>query len=341
MSFAAVGIGLGVASLGTGIASSVMGADAASDAAKKNRDAQQYAADKNYQQFQESRGSGGSAVLPLYLKTSSGRLFEDTLGKDAIAAYEASRKDPATALADNQARVNAFLPSISGTRSTTNDIFNGGVERQMLDNLAPVAAARVKFKRGAAIDALNKTLGEINAMQTGRGYGGDSMGSAMLRFNARKAAGDAVADANLQNAVDERTVRDSALNLKLNSLNLPYAVAKQDMGLFNLPTDTYVEQLLQQQQPFKFFYIGPGNAPQVQPLTYTATPGAGQLALQGISQAGGTALNYYLQQQQQQQYLNAMKSLMTPTAAPVFSAPAAQDMGWLNSSAGQGITIPG
>ena len=299
MSFVAVAVGVGAVAT---VASGAMSASAQKSAAKKNAAAQQSAEDRNYQMFRESRGEDGNAVLPLYLNRK-GDTFENVMGKDAMDAYDAYHQGAAS-LTDYQQRLDDFAPAISGARKTTNDIFDGGVTDDLMANFKPVKAARLKFKRGAAIDALGKTMSEISAIQTGKGYSGDSLANNLLRFQGRKAAGDEVAIANVQNAEDERGIRDAGVNLRLSNLNLPYAQAKQSLDLFNLPQDTYIDQVMKEQQPFNFFRIGTGTAPQRQ---HDATPSTGQLALQGVGAGAGTALQYMLQQKQQQAYADALQ----------------------------------
>lgn len=313
-----VAVGVGVAAAGASVYAANKSSKSSDKASKQNRNAQKYAADLNYQQFRESRGDGGSAVLPLYLKSASGGLFEKALGQDLTDAYDVYHQDP-TAVADYQTRVDAFNPAIAGARKTTNDIFDGGLENRLVTNFKPVASARVKFKRASAIDALNKTLQEINAVQSGRGYSGDSMGNRLLQFQARKSAGDEVAGANIQNAEEERAIRDMALQVQLQNLGLPYQQARNDLELFRLPQDNYIAELLKEQQPFNFLRIGVGQPPAVQPLRYEANPSTGQLAAQGIGQLSGAALNYYMQQKQQQDYLDRIAALQrTQATAPAY-----------------------
>lgn len=315
----AVAAAIGVSAV-AGIAGSVMASNSAKKAAKLNAASQANADERNYQMFRESRGEGGSAILPLYLKSQDGRFAEGILGQDTMEAYDAFHQGPES-LAGYRNRLDAFSPAVSGARKTANDIFSGGIQKEMQANFEPVKSARVKFKRGAAIDALGKTLNEIKAVQAGQGRSGsDSLAGNMLQFQARKAAGDEVAGANLQNTEEERAINDMALQLRLQNMQLPYAMAKQDMDIFNLPQDTYIDQLLKEQAPFSFFRIGTGNPPQTQPVRYNAIPSTGQLVAQGVGQGAGSLANMYFQNQLQQQYLNAMPNnfIQTPTPSGTF-----------------------
>ena len=304
MSAVAAAIGIGaVATVGAGM----MAADAQKDAASKQRKSQRETNQMNYDMFRESRGEGGSAVLPLYLQSKDGGLFEKQLGEDLVGAYDMTAPD--RAMFDAVSR--SYQPMVSSARDTAAGIFNGGTERQLLDNFAPVAKARVKFKRQSALDSLHKTLGEINAVQAGRGFTGDSLGRRMLSYKANAGAADAIAGANLQNLEQEKAIKDAALQLKLQNLDLPFSMAGKEMEFSNIGNTAYLDAISKRMVPFNFLRIGQSQPFQYQPLTYSANPSAAGVALQGLGQAGGTAANYFMQQKQNQewqQYLNNMQS---------------------------------
>jgi len=294
------------------MAGAAMSAKSAQGAANANVQSQKNTNAANYRMFQEARGSTGNAVLPVYQAAQ-----ERQMSNDAISAYNAYHQNPMSQKADFTARINQFAPAQAMTTQLTNGLFNGGVRDQLQSNFAPVASARIKFTRGAAIDALNKTLQEIGAAQTGRGFSGDSFGSSMLRMAGQKAAGDAVAGANIQNTEDQRTINDKALELALNNMNLPYQQAQQALNFANLPQNAAIDQVAKEQSPFRFFYLGQGTPPKQDPVTYTATPSVGQMVAGGLAQSGGSYLQMQQQKQMQQAYLDAMLKLKSPMPAPM------------------------
>lgn len=281
--------------------------------------------------FQESRGSGGSAVLPLYLRTKSGDLFEKQAGSDLIDAYDSTAVPKSSFDSVGQ----RFGPMADQAQQTAAGIFNGGVQKQMEDNAAPVQKARVSFSRQSAMDALNKTLGEINAAQAGQGYSGDSLGSRMLTFNANKGASDAVSAANLQNLEENRGIADAALNLRLSNLNLPNQEEQAAMQTITLPDQAYLSDVSSRLQPMTFLRIGGSQPFQNQNLPMVPTQSSAlQLMAQGNAGVGNAALSYWLNKQNAQNYANAMKGGGgTGTAS---SIPASQSFSGDASGAGYG-----
>lgn len=289
------------------------------EAAKAQKDAtnaaaaeQQKTNDQNYKMFQESRGSNGSAVLPLYLKGSNGGLFEGQLGNDLVDAYGQSSMP----LSTFRTATGQLKPGQTGAVNLTNDIFNGGVTNRLLDNAAPVQQQRLVNAQNSSLDALHKTLNEIDAQQASRGYVGDSYGTRLLKFQAGKAAGDAIGAARVQNLQDTADIKNYGdVTLPMQNITLPFLMAQQYGNAQFLPNDLWLNSLSQRMQPFNFLKIGYTGPFQYQPLP---TPGPGAFsgtanmigAVGGFgSQMGGAALNYFMQQQNQQNLLrqnNAM-----------------------------------
>lgn len=317
MSALIAAVGVGVAGVAATAASGVMASDAANSAAKKSRKSQMETNQMNYDMFRQSRGEGGSAVLPLYLRSADGGLFEDQLGKDLVSAYDSTAPDRGAF----DAVTRSYEPMVAGARSTAAGIFNGGAERQMLDNFAPVAKARVKFKRQSAMDALNKTLGEISAVQAGRGFSGDSLGRRMLSYKANAGAADAIAGADLANIEETRGIKDNALRLKLNNLDLPFSMAGKEMDFSNLGNTAYLDAVQKRMVPFNFLRLGTAQPFQYQPLTYTANPSTGQLVAQGVGQLAGTGMNYAMQQQQNRQWGNYLDTMQRNNYANSIGVP--------------------
>jgi hypothetical protein len=197
-----------------GIAAGALAAGASAYGASRSANAQKSATisnnKANYRMFREARGEGGSAVLPLYLRTRGGRLLEDVMGQDAANYYTDTAND--VSQQDFEDAANSTADARRSALGLTDEIFNGGVTNRMMTNFKPVKDARVRFRRQSSIDALNKTLGDIEAMQAGKGYAGDSMGKRRLMFDANRRMYSDVGDANLQNLMEERSAITATCN---------------------------------------------------------------------------------------------------------------------------------
>lgn len=259
------------------------------DANQTNADNVKNTNAQNYQMFQQSRGSQGSAVMPLYMKD-----FEGQLGKQLPQAYNSMTQTPYSAY---QSLAQQYAPMQAAATSTANSIFDGGYQKQLQANAAPVQQARVQFSRQSAIDALNKTLGQINANQAQQGFTGDSYGNRMLAFGANKQMQTDVASANLQNLTENQGIANQALQMQLNNLNLPAQLQNNAFNMMNQPSQAYSANLSNALQPLTFLRIGAGqpfqnqNMPLIQPNSLGAAFGN---AAGGAMNAG---LNYYMQQQ--------------------------------------------
>ncbi len=283
-------------------------------AANKAAQSQSDANKLNYQMFQESHGSNGSAVLPTYLTDANGQPFEgNQLGKDLVGAYNQT----ALPLSTFQGAAAKTAQAQEGASGLTNDIFSGGITNKMLHNAAPVQEARLATAKSSSLDALQKTLDQIDSQQASRGYVGDSYGNRLLKFQGANAAGNAVGAASQQNLQQNADIRNYGdITLPMQNMQLPYQMARQNGQTAMLPGDMYLENLGQRMQPFNAVKIGYTGPFQYQPLP-TAGPGAymgGANALAGaagsLNQGVGTYMQYRNQQQlmgQQQQYLDMLK----------------------------------
>jgi hypothetical protein len=280
----------------SGTLGAVLGADAQKDVANQNAQTVANTNAQNYQQWLQSRGSQGNAVLPMYMGD-----FEKQLGGDLSSFYKTTSKSHS--FQDYQDAANAMKPAMAGANATAAGIFNGNVQRQMQQNFAPVGQARVAYTRQSAIESLNKTLGEIGAAQAGRGFTGDAFGDRMLRLGANKQMSTDIAGANLQNLQDMRGINDAALQLQLQNMNLPAQMASQNMNFMQMPEQAYAQQMNTAMQPLNFVRIGTAQPFQNEAYLQPYVPSAGQLAMQGVSQAGNTALKMWMQQQ----YANNLK----------------------------------
>jgi hypothetical protein len=324
--FVAIAIG-GAAVVGAGasIYSANQQSKAQKAAAQAQANSQNNANATNLQEFEESRGSTGSAVLPLYLTGAGGQQFEGQMGEGAVGAYNES----GVPLSTFQTAVAPLAGAETKANQFTNDIFTGGVTNKLLDQARPVQQARLSSAKESAMTALNRTLDAIDAAQSGKGFSGDSFGNRNLRMNANLQAGDTISAANLANLAESQQIRNYGdVTLPSQNLSLPVTMAQQDETMTFLPQANFLNSQVSRQQPFNFFRIGPGTPPAVQPLP-TAPPTlslSGAIG-QGVGALGSAALNYYLnrQLQQQQSAQNASTSAAATTSAynanPFSSAP--------------------
>lgn len=302
-------------SIVSGTTGAILGADAQRHAANVNADIARQTNEANKRMFDESRGSTGSAVLPTYLKTAEGDPFEAQLGKDLQDIWNTT-KETGPSITDLTTANAPYAQMQSQAANEAGKIFSGEKGDELLSNLRPVQAARQKsvtFKRAAAIDALNKTLADIEAKQSAQGFRSDSLGSRLLSFKANKTAADEGAAAqsgvDIQNATDERAVRDQNAMLPIQNLSLPYSMAQQEINSRLLPANAFLDQTARRLQPFNFMRIG------TQPFQYTPMPtvqpqaGPFQLLAQQMAQTGNTAAGYFAKQQQAQQYQDALSKL--------------------------------
>lgn len=301
-SFVAIAIGGGAAlTAGATVVSSVESSEAQAKAAQQQAQSQQNANQTNLQEFEESRGSTGSAVLPLYLK-ESGLPFEGQMGQDLISAYN----ETGTPLSTFQSAAAPLATSETKANEFTNDIFTGGVTNKLLEQAQPVQQARLSSARQNAMTTLNQTLDAIDAAQAGKGFSGDSFGNRSLRFQANLGANNSISTANEANLGETQQIKNYGdVTLPLNNLSLPSTMAGQNEAYTFLPQASFLQSKVAQQQPFNFMRIGPGTPPSVAPLP-TAPPGlsTGNAIAQGVGSVGSAALNYYLNQSLQQQNMS-------------------------------------
>lgn len=306
---------------GLGVAGSMMASDAQGDAAESAANSQRESNDANYRMFLESRGQGGSAVMPLYMRNADGSLFEKSLSDDMISAYNRS----AIPLSRFQQAGARFRGAQTKAGNFANDIFDGGITNRLLTNAQPVQKAKVTFRKQSALDALHKTLNGIDAVQAGKGYAGDSYASNKMRFDANKGMSDELAGVNLENLQESRQIHDYGdVQLPMQNLSLPLAMMKQESDFEFLPQRQYIDALQQRMSPLSFLKIGGSQPFQYQPIP-TAPPIAsdGQLLAQGLGGVGNMVSNYAQQRQQEQMWQRLLGGGggYTPTYTPPAALP--------------------
>lgn len=286
-------------SIVSGTVGAVLSSDAQNNATKTNAANVVNTNAQNYNMFLQSRGSNGNAVLPTYMKGPNGGSFEQRMGNNLSNAWMQQFQLPGTAMADYRNVMAPYQPMMDGARTAAAGIFDGDYTKQRLQNFAPVAAGNVSFSRQAAMDALNKSLANIEGSQAQQGFAGGGSGTNRLKFQAQQQAANTVAGARLSNLSTEQGIRDAGLNLQLANLSLPNQMAESALHTYTLPQTTYNNQLQAAEAPLNFLRLGVGQPFNYQQMPYVyPNASAGQLAAMGASQGGNALLNYYLKNQQ-------------------------------------------
>jgi hypothetical protein len=285
-------IGGSVIAAGAGIAGGAMQSSAARKANRTNQAIADEQNRLNYEMFLQSRGSEGSSILPFYFAQEGQTPYEQTLAENAMAAASML---PSAAQQQAQARSlqTRFQPTIDAATGAVEGIFDDSLLREEQELLLPVEQERmaaVQTRRQAGFEALRNTLNEINALQAGRGFSGDSSASNQLRANTRRQiatdAATAESAARLQNAGDRRSLGMANINRRVANVNLPLQVVEQ-----NRPATAALANEQQRQGAFNWFRLGPQafqnqRAPLVQPVA-----GTGQYIAGAVGGAAGSLAN--------------------------------------------------
>jgi hypothetical protein len=236
-----------------------------------------------------------SAVLPYYLADIE-KATGTAAGKMALAIQKA-----APTIGDYTKIVAPYLAQAGQARDIAGNLLSGQMTQQMLSEEAPVAAARsevAQTQKNTALESLDKTLNEIDAIQARKGYSGDSYGNRLLKATTRagvmSASSGAIAQANLANELEKQAVKEKGRNLQLSNLGLPSVLASSALALKRAPTATASSSFADSMQPLSFFNIG--NHPfQQQNLPLVDSTSKAGLAISGVAAGGNSALNAGLQ----------------------------------------------
>lgn len=273
-----------------GIAGALISSDSSSNAAQQQANAQLTSAQlaaksqsdtnaQNLSEFQQARGSEGSAIFPTYMTG-----LEKELGTNLQSDYNNS----AVPLSSFQKADAGLIPAEAGAVKTTNDIFNGGITNQMLASAQPVEQAQLATAKSSSLDALSKTLDQIDAQQASHGFGGDSYANRLASFQGYKAQGDAVGAANLSNLQTNQDIKNYGnITLPMNNLTTPYNMAQQAGQMAFLPQSQYLNSVGQRMNNLNMMRLGYTQPFQATPLP---TPGAGAFsgsANASLAQAAG------------------------------------------------------
>lgn len=278
----------------------VAGAAAAASSAMKakaDKKSAQDANNANLTQYQQSRGAGGNAILPMYADPGTEkRLFDQAVAESAAMA---GGRTPQEIYAEYQQILAGMQPSIDAGNEAIGDIYNGNMLRDTLAFQQPVMDARTGMavsNRDAINLAVRAEANRINAEEARKGYSGaGSFANNRLldaSILARQRAAGGVSAAVLANAEDEAGIRRSNQSLKLSALDLAPNRAAQLIRLDQAPAEGVAAMSELRTKPLNFFRLQVGQPPTVRPVPQT---GAGQLALQAVGQAAGAYGSYEAQ----------------------------------------------
>lgn len=318
---AAIGISVGVGALATGFGAYEAGQSAQQAAATNAQNVANTNA-LNQWLFNQSRGAGGNALLPMYAPGGT----ETQLFQNALASYAAEQNalgTPEQQAAAYQAITRGLQPSVAAGSTLVNQLFSGQLERQQEANIAPVLAARGQVAAAQKTGILEGLQQQLNALSANRARAGYAGGGSSFERNlltgatipALQAAGTVGAQASLQNASDIAALKNQDINTRLNNLSLPLTQAGNAIQMQNLPATAIGNTATQSMQPFNWFKLQPQafqaqNLPLVQPI-----PNVGQIVGTGIGSGASTLGNYFAMQSlinqlspnsQQNQLINKM-----------------------------------
>lgn len=234
-----------------------------------------------------------AVFLPYYMDGE-----EAALGRYAARISKAIREQggtPEEQLAKYESMLAAYDPALDMADQAVLDEVTGEATRQELEFSRPVFEARTgvaNAKRNAGLEALRETLNEIDQIQAGKGYSGDSTGKRMLRFNARRAIGTDVANdlaqAELDNATERRVIESTGRDRRAAGGEKIASLFNQRLSRSRLPALAVSEDFNASFAPLKNFNIGTNEF--TTPQSYVDGPDVlGSLS----SSIGGTLTKYF------------------------------------------------
>lgn len=205
-----------------------------------------------------------SAILPYYVGDEESRL-----GRYAAQISRAIRNrggTPEQQLAKYEEMMAQYENAAAMADQAKLDEITGAATEQELEFSKPVFAARTgvaEAKRNAGLEALREILNEIDSIQAGKGYSGDSTGTRMLRFDARRRIGtdaaEGFANANLQNEEERRVIRTAGRDRSAEGGTALAKLFNQRVTRSQLPALAVASDFNTQFAPLKNFNIGTGE----------------------------------------------------------------------------------
>lgn len=236
--------------------------------------------------WNQSRGSQGTAVQPLYAKD-----FESpVLYRTAEEAFRAGLS-PTDTLARYEAAAAANAPTVAAARQTAADIFSGRLSAEQVANMAPVYQANLaaaETQKEGILEGLSQRLNQLAAQRAARGYVGSGSGTEKAALTtatipALQAAAATKANALTQNEASKAGILNTGLQFAAQNVNLPQQMAANAIGLAALPQQQATQTFASKLAPFNFFRIAQTTPNIPAPPAHVPIPSDAQIALQGVS----------------------------------------------------------
>lgn len=294
-------IGAGIGLVGNAISSK--GAQKAAQSTNDtNLEATRLANEADYRKFLESRGSTGSAVLPLYFGGAEKDIAKNLLSSFGDGEFSTRFADTAKDL----------YPSIV----QGNDLINRIQSGEIYNERKGFVDAKKSARKAAINDSLNETLKNIQNNRFRAGLGGSSSFTDSLLQGA-------TLNARTQNALagilDSENLYADDLNFRLNTLGLPLQRTEQLTQLDSLLNNSRYAGIDALLQRLGFFNLGQGTPPSDRVYFSEAVPNSQQFVGSALSQAGN-ALGDYYQTKSILDQLNKLSTASTPTTPTLTQA---------------------
>lgn len=305
----------------SGTIGAVLGAQAQSQATRAQAQQAQEQNQLLRDLFAQSRGSTGHAILPEYFGPEERRA-----GEYATSVFDATKDlygTPADVAARGKAIADRYRPLLESGSRAVEGLYSGELLNKELAAASPVAAARLRQAgtvRQGLLSGIQQRLQAINAQRAGQGFtgSGSAADNAALRaqiLGNQQAAG-AQSAAELQNAEDERQIRQQILDLQLRSPEVAGALARQATGLETLPAELSGAITRSTLSPLDWFKINVGTPPQQTMAPWAQpNPGVWQILANQTGQLGQQVGSYYLNRDIANRYAARNSYVPTSTTA--------------------------
>ena len=199
-----------------------------------------------------------------------------------------------------------------GADDTARGIYDDSLTDRRISFYQPVFDARqglVDSKQQAEEEALQDTLGSLDARQRQKGYSGDSLAGLQMEGRARKASAGNISKlqmlTNLQNQTDVLNQKMKGQELKVNNMGLANTQASRAAQMKMLPVTAATDAALQAQKGMQFYKMRQGT-PQMSSLPqYQQLPTNTEL----LMKAGSSLVGGVMQQNAQDSYMSNLKDI--------------------------------
>lgn len=237
----------------------------------------------NHRLFQQSRGLGGYAFLPLYADAGQ----EKALFEDAISYYESINAQPPDELISSYQNVLArYQPIMASGRGFLEDVYSGANTGQRLSEAIPAARARMdmaNIERQARELEIAKALSEGRGEAQRKGFSGTGEYEKARLLEAgiagRQSAARLEGLARVQNAEEVQGIYEQGRSEKASMLGQADTLAGSELALREAPFMAAAQRYELGLAPVRNFMMEP-----------TAFQYGSEPARSGISVAGDTIM---------------------------------------------------